>query len=65
MYNVEIYKRAKFQLKIRYNVGCAKIYQILSILWSLEYKYLELKLCPLSELNMSYIQNFSIFFLKL
>jgi hypothetical protein len=25
MYNVEIYKRAKFQLKIRYNVGCAKI----------------------------------------
>jgi hypothetical protein len=25
MYNVEIYKRAKFQLKIRYNVGYAKI----------------------------------------
>jgi hypothetical protein len=25
MYNVEIYKLAKFQLKIRFNVGCAKI----------------------------------------
>jgi hypothetical protein len=25
MYNVRIYKRAKFQLKILYNMGCAKI----------------------------------------
>jgi hypothetical protein len=25
IYNVEIYKHAKFQLKIRYDVGCAKI----------------------------------------
>jgi hypothetical protein len=25
MDNVEIYKRAKFQLKIPYNIGCAKI----------------------------------------
>jgi hypothetical protein len=25
MYNVEIYKRVKFQLKILYNMGCAKI----------------------------------------
>jgi hypothetical protein len=53
MYNVEIYKRAKFRLKICYNVGCTKITyvivnsvnfynlkicQILLILWSLEYK---------------------------
>jgi hypothetical protein len=25
MENVEIYKRAKFQLEIPYNVGCAKV----------------------------------------
>jgi hypothetical protein len=56
MDNIETYKRAKFQLKISYNIDCAKITksdvcsseqcklsnikicEILSFLWSLEYK---------------------------
>jgi hypothetical protein len=38
MDNVEIYKHAKFQLEIPYKFQNVKIYQILSFLWSLEYK---------------------------